>query len=1392
MTNTPLTTRTVRIRFSLTPRQGAVCGLACAVLGVLGAVSQARGQGPTSGSVDPGYPVETQQIVVAPGLIQGLTDRVRAPNGGMYLTGTVTDTVPNPDNTFPVVTKLLPSGEVDTAYGTNGTVTLERYTGNLTAQGHVIALLPGGEMAVASGRGFVLVLKRLLPTGVQDMGFGTHSGETRLSVSGPVRPQAVLAQTDGKVLVLCLTDGPAAPATQQLLVVRYLPGGGLDGSFGTGGVVSVPNTEFQPQFGHLLHRMPDGSYRVAAVGNLPGTSAEALRALVLKLTSDGMPDIGYGTEGLVISAWLPFDRVHAMTLDPITSGIWMMGSLNTSLALMRLAEDGLPDTTFSMDGVTHLSLPNQELAAYDVQQRGDGLIYAAGTIRPAGVVGAPKEGVILRLQPTGEADTTFDQGRCYVVRTLGQTGGFKRLDFDAGGGLLAAGESTTGSQTSYGVMRLFAGELVTRFVPEITQGPVSLTVDQTEPASFSVVAGPNDLVPWYQWRRDGELLRSVTGPTLSLPQTQWSDQGNYTVQVGNFAGVVTLPFTLTVNAPPVITQQPDGYTKVGDEVHISVGVRGRPPLTYQWQRFGNNYGSPRVTDAMTDTLVLPFSLGYAGYYRVIITNAEGIETSQTLFFTPPPEHPIILAQPQPFAGLTGTEHSLLIQVSGRSPMSFQWQKDGVNVGTPVVLNPTPGKVVTVNQSLPIVLSPETAGEYRCLISNAVGTTATVQARVTVYTKPTVAVNTPRQILRTDKTLVLEASAFVTSPLLNLAWTLNGNRIPGANQFVYEVPAVTLAHAGVYRPLVNTTRGRINGESATVAVVDAENYRVVSAAGRTATLTVQAAGPGLYFNWRRVDGQPLAGPRFTGLHTRTLRITNCDPGSDAGLYVCDVLWAAFHGPTEPSGEFTLEFTTQRPVVQTSLLPSGQAGFPYSFALSAQHSAASYSAGGLPRGLKLNPATGVISGVPLVVGTFPIRITAANLFGTSAAVTLPLTISPVPAMVAGSYAGPSQGGRGYVQVEVSPTGAFTGKMRRSPMMGVHEVVSFQGQLQLDALDHLAGASTFFTLKGGHDALAGRSQLTLVWTPSTGGFVGPASRLLSEVGDVDVTLYKNRWHAQGNPATAMAGYSTLSLRPDLTPSAACGDGFGSVAVQPSGVVTFTGRTPDNAVFTTTSFLMADATPANSTFVHAWISARRSWVAGTLSGMSAAPEAQVTGLLLWQRPFSPPHVFGRVLNDDLTTFLAVSGSTYLPPQQPGVTTDYMLNVATPGHVSLTLEHPTISGPFTTTGSLSTHHVLTPAAYQAGDAFKLTKLTFHAATGFFTGAGTHYLYHPGTTRVSRAVPAALAGAVVRLNALSPTGTGRGFATFTSPLVYPHPVSGALLSGNALESARLTVAAGEP
>src|SRR5438046_10109050 len=88
---------------------------------------------------------------------------------------------------------------------------------------------------------------------------------------------------------------------------------------------------------------------------------------------------------------------------------------------------------------------------------------------------------------------------------------------------------------------------------------------------------------------------------------------------------------------------------------------------------------------------------------------------------------------------------------------------------------------------------------------------------------------------------------------------------------------------------------------------------------------------------------------------------------------------------------------KPVITSPLTATGTVGVALSYQITATNSPTSFNATGLPAGLTVDTATGLISGTSTGVGIFTVNISATNAGGTgSAGLTLTINFPPAPSV------------------------------------------------------------------------------------------------------------------------------------------------------------------------------------------------------------------------------------------------------------------------------------------------------------------------------------------------------------------------------------------------------------
>ena len=212
------------------------------------------------------------------------------------------------------VVKLTSQGDVDTTFGTNGRVTLDVEQGGDSPRTAIVQ--PDGNIVVSghtSGTNAVVttVLFRLLPNGQFDSSFGTN-GVVNVALLASVG-EAYDVALQGRNLVIAGYGRDASPGTVDIISARFLPDGTWDRTYGSNGV-AVIDVAGQDDRSRTLQILPDQSVLIVGQGKPTATIQDG--ALVL-LTPNGQRDTRLNGNGVaLIDLGGPTDALFGLALSP--------------------------------------------------------------------------------------------------------------------------------------------------------------------------------------------------------------------------------------------------------------------------------------------------------------------------------------------------------------------------------------------------------------------------------------------------------------------------------------------------------------------------------------------------------------------------------------------------------------------------------------------------------------------------------------------------------------------------------------------------------------------------------------------------------------------------------------------------------------------------------------------------------------------------------------------------------------------------------------------------------------------------------------------------------------------------------------------------------------------
>jgi uncharacterized repeat protein (TIGR03803 family) len=200
-------------------------------------------------------------------------------------------------------------------------------------------------------------------------------------------------------------------------------------------------------------------------------------------------------------------------------------------------------------------------------------------------------------------------------------------------------------------------------------------------------------------------------------------------------------FVLDVVVPPVINQQPASQNvPLGGTATFTVGTVGNALLFFQWQDNGANLtDGGNISGSASSTLIITnVNAANVGTYKVVVSNAANVAISDGAALTITSSAPVIISQPASQAAPQGASVIFTVAAAGNATLFYQWQWDTTNLTDGGNVSGSTSRALTLMN-----LSPANAGTYSVIVSNALGSTPSTNASLTVFslTAPGVALST---------------------------------------------------------------------------------------------------------------------------------------------------------------------------------------------------------------------------------------------------------------------------------------------------------------------------------------------------------------------------------------------------------------------------------------------------------------------------------------------------------------------------------------------------------------------------------------------------------------------------------------------------------------------------
>jgi uncharacterized delta-60 repeat protein len=340
------------------------------------------------------------------------------------------------------LTSAAQNGSLDSTFGNAGKVITDMSISDI---GKAIVTQPDGKIILAgsakTGANVDFAVLRFLPDGTPDSTFG-NGGIVVTDIDGDDQLYGLVLQADGKILVA------GSSLTSHFQLLRYLPDGTLDNSFGAGGITASNVAGYTSGICRALAIQNDGKIILAGGVN----NVSNLDVAVLRFKTNGTPDSSFAVNGVrITNNGGTHEQGYAVALQTdgkiVVCGYSSVVNGNGHMIVLRYTTSGNLDSTFANVGFVTTVVGISE-SVYTMGIQTDGKIVVGGNL----VVNVPFNGnhdfMLLRYNPDGSLDNTFGNAGIAIDHTDSSSLGFA-MAIEPDGKILLGGRTDLGNASDF-------------------------------------------------------------------------------------------------------------------------------------------------------------------------------------------------------------------------------------------------------------------------------------------------------------------------------------------------------------------------------------------------------------------------------------------------------------------------------------------------------------------------------------------------------------------------------------------------------------------------------------------------------------------------------------------------------------------------------------------------------------------------------------------------------------------------------------------------------------------------------------------------------------------------------------------------------------------------------